>query len=338
MRFSDSCVWKSSTGLGVGRVLPKIACAVIAASVLWSGPGFADEPQQQAAAGHFERGVELYREGSLDAALVEFERAYEAVPDYRVLYNIAQVQSQRGEYVEAIEALQLYLRQGGDGIDAARRAEVDEDLSKLNGRVAKLWVESNAEGAEVFVNGKLAGVLPLSRPILVNAGVCDVRVSKSGFEQRSHQVKVAGGEQPRLSIPLAALAITAPSPAAGVRGAPESTPRTEVTYAPFWVSLAATAALGGASGGLGYLAWDAKQRMDDELKLIPADRALVEARAEDAWRLSVWADVCGAAAVVAGGTALFFLISPPSATTDDSVVGSLRVRTNGTSAVLSGAF
>lgn len=314
--------------------------------VAWSAPAHAQAAAtgagvtagaspQEVAAEHFERGLELYREGSLDAALVEFERAYESVSDYRVLYNLAQVQTQRGEYVEALSLFDKYLREGGSEIAAARRSEVEQDLVKLNGRVARLWVESNAPGAELFVNGKLAGLLPLEQPVLVNSGVCEIRVAKPGYEPRLHQVKVAGGEQPRVSLPLTSVAsrldpaIYAPSPPPKIE---------QVSYTPFWVSLAATAVLGGGAAGFGYMAIDAKDRMQDELGRIPADRAAVQERSRDVRRYATWGDVCGAAAVLAGGTALYFLVSPSKSYSDDAAVSSLQLRTNGTSAVLSGMF
>lgn len=318
-------------------VMAAAVVATSAACLAWSNPGHAQVSPQATAAEHFERGIELYQEGSLDAALVEFERAYESVPDYRVLYNLAQVQTQRGEYVEAIVLFERYLREGGAGIDTERRAEVEQDLAKLNGRVARLWVESNADGAELFINGKLVGLLPLTQPVLINSGVCDIRINKPGFEPRLHQVKVAGGERPRVSLPLTSLAVTPVVPAQRTQTARTRTE--EVSYTPFWVSFGVTAALGGASAGLGYWALQRRNDMDDELSKLPANRNLVEARANDVERFSLWADVCGAAAVLAGGTALYFLISPSKSTTDeDAVVSSLELRTNGSSAVLSGAF
>src|SRR5688572_22988168 len=102
-------------------VMAAAVVATSAACLACSNPGHAQVSPQATAAEHFERGIELYQEGSLDAALVEFERAYESVPDYRVLYNLAQVQTQRGEYVEAIVLFERYLREGGAGIDTERR-------------------------------------------------------------------------------------------------------------------------------------------------------------------------------------------------------------------------
>lgn len=307
-------------------------------------PSAASAPStpQAVAAGHFERGVELYKEGSFDAALVEFERAYEAVPDYRVLYNLAQVQMQRGEYVGAIDLFERYLREGGENVPDARKTEVQQDLAKCNGRVAKLWVESNVTGAELYVNEKPAGVLPLQQPVVINSGVCQVRLVKPGFESRSHQLKVAGGEQPRLSLPLTAIASnaanTASPPTGG--GSAYSVRQEQPSYAPFWISVAATVAFGGAAGSLGYLAIDSKQKLDDELDRFPADRDVVEQRSNEVKEYSLWGDVCGAAAVVAAGSALYFLISPPTtvSSAEQPLVSSLKLHTTGTSAVLSGKF
>lgn len=327
------------------RVWMNLALTFWVCSVMvgWSVPVAAQAvpqpaPQQQAAAGHFERGVELYREGSLDAALVEFERAYEAVPDYRVLYNLAQVQSQRGEYVEAMALFEKYLDEGKDAVAPARKAEVEQDLSKLQRRVAKLWVDSNVAGAELFVNERLVGTLPLSQPVTINSGVCDVRVVKPGFEPRTQRIKVAGGEQPRVSLPLSVLRPdqNAPLDTTSASSANQVNPN----YTPFWVSFAAAAVFGGASAGLGYLAYDSKSKMNDELARIPADRDLAREHSKDIQRFSLWGDISGAAAVLAAGSALYFLISPPNSAvkSEGRVVSSLELRASGTSAVLSGTF
>jgi tetratricopeptide (TPR) repeat protein len=53
------------------------------------------EPDTSEARMRFTRGVKLYHEGSYDAALAEFTKAYRLAPNYRVLYNLAQVQAER---------------------------------------------------------------------------------------------------------------------------------------------------------------------------------------------------------------------------------------------------
>src|SRR6188508_754890 len=69
---------------------------------------------QAEAARRFEAAVKLYGEAEYPLALAEFERVYELAPDYRVLYNIGQVNMQVGRYARALRTLQEYLKRGGD--------------------------------------------------------------------------------------------------------------------------------------------------------------------------------------------------------------------------------
>jgi hypothetical protein len=331
------CVVTSCVGLCICTATPMAFAQAAAAA--------AERPNmtsQEKATSHFERAVELYEDGSLDAALIEFERAYTAVPDYRLLYNLGQVQVQRAEYVAAIGLFKDYLAGGGTEIAEPRRQRVEQEIAKLMNRVAPLWVETSEVGAQLFVNDLAAGSLPMKEPVLVNAGLCNVRVEKPGFETRSLQLKVAGGDQPRVSLPLVAVrnvAPTTPGRKVNAGGAGDPT-ETQVTYAPFWISLGATVVLGAASGGFALSALESKRKLDSELNKLPADRSLVKEYSNRTGTSSLWADVCGAAAVVAGGTALYFVLSPPSSGTapETAAIHSLKLTTDGRSAMLSGRF
>ena len=72
---------------------------LIMSSLLLAGPSVHAQPKTTAsetepalgeARERFQRGVDLYKEGSFDAALAEFNKAYELAPNFRVLYNMAQ--------------------------------------------------------------------------------------------------------------------------------------------------------------------------------------------------------------------------------------------------------
>jgi len=55
------------------------------------------------AAEHFRHGVALYKDGDYAGALVEFRRAQDISPNYRVLYDIGQSLYQLQRYAEALE-------------------------------------------------------------------------------------------------------------------------------------------------------------------------------------------------------------------------------------------
>src|ERR1700712_1517809 len=75
------------------------------------------------AAERFKRGIALYEEESYPAALVEFRAAYELVPAYQVLYNVARTCYQVRDYVCSLKTFDRYLADGGAAIEPKRREE-----------------------------------------------------------------------------------------------------------------------------------------------------------------------------------------------------------------------
>jgi hypothetical protein len=146
---------------------------------------------------HFQRGTDFYNEGRLDAALAEFQRAYEVSPSYAVLYNIGRVRAELGQPVEASRAFAQYLAEGGSAIPAARRQEVDALLATQRARVGRLRIESNVDGSTVSVDGADVATTPLAEAIEVGAGHHTVGVRAPGYEAVTIAVDLAGSvEQP----------------------------------------------------------------------------------------------------------------------------------------------
>lgn len=297
-RFTALCVvvsWLALLGMSPGMA-PRVA----AEGTLADREGQASE--------RFDRGVALYAEGNMDAALVELERAYELVPNYKILFNLAQIQAERHEYVAAVGLYERYLADGGDDVPAARRSESIEQIKVLRDSVVPLWVETDVEGAKLFVDDEQVADLPLSEPVSVDAGVRHLRVEKPGYAPAFRKLKVAGGDQPRLSIPLGQLAVASePAPererTAAARG--------RVNYRPVWIAASSTLALASATLTFGLLARRGSRNLDLELDRFPArpdvirhDRAVVKADA-------ALADGFGVASLLALGVTLYFLIAPP---------------------------
>jgi hypothetical protein len=150
------------------------------------------------------RGLDLYDEGEYRLALAELERAYELVPNYKVLYNIGQVHIQLGEYARAQRALRRYLDDGKDEITAERRADVEKDLAMLAGRVAVVTIEVNVPGADVFVNDRpvTSGDRGAIAKAPVDAGSVRIVVTKPGYESQTRAMSVAGGDETVIRVEL----------------------------------------------------------------------------------------------------------------------------------------
>jgi len=300
----------------------------------------------------FQRGVSLYRENSFDAALAEFRRAYELAPNYRILYNLAQVQVERHDSVAALSLFSQYLQQGGSEIDAARRAQVERDMQSLRGRVADLTVESNVSGAQLTIDGVEAGTLPLTGPVQVNSGVRQITLAKPGYQSVSRSVTIAGAQPLKLALALQPLdnrtpvgataagaqATGAPSPAKETKPAEQS----QGLSAPFWVSAVATGVFTGAAVTFGVVSMNRNQKLDDELNRQPSDPQAIDDARQSLKTSALLTDVFTVAAIVGAGTTLYFGLSggksseaPPNKTAHRQ---RLQLGVGGSQLLVSGRF
>lgn len=300
---------------------------LLLSSVVASTPAFGAEADASTEARlHFDRGVELYREGSLDAALAEFTRAHELAHDSRLLYNIAQVQAERHDYASAIGLLTEYLQSSGSALTRERRAEVEAELTQMRQRVAELWVSADVSGADVWVGQHLTGQLPLTRPILVNAGPTTVRVVKAGYQTAVHELVVAGGDRPRLELQLT-------REVSEVRAAPDASNSTWI-----WLGLSATGGFAAGSAVFAVLASKANAKLDRELDTYPSSASRIEDARSRVRTDAIVSDVLGGAALVSAAASLYFLLSAPGEDAAAASGPSARIVPGPTGLRLDGTF
>jgi hypothetical protein len=161
---------------------------------------------------HYERGLQLFNEENYDAALFEFERAYELAPSYKILYNMGRIQRQQHNYAAAMRSYSRYLREGGAGVPADRKTEVENEISVLKPRVALLTVKVNVDGADVYaddipvctatIESACVGKSPLQSPIIVNGGRHKVTATKKGYAPATALVSVVGSDAVDVNLEL----------------------------------------------------------------------------------------------------------------------------------------
>lgn len=267
----------------------------------------------------FFQGVELYKEGSFEAALAEFKQAYRLNPSYRVLYNIAQTHFELHDYVNSYLTLKDYLQQGSNDISASRRSQVDELNQKLEKRIARLDISCNVDGAEVRIDDIATGNTPLAASVLVNAGPRRVSVVKAGYPVAARIVTVAGGDQVKVKIDMIALAdlqsprAKAPTAVGGLVVQPpspllESQPPKTSRRAIVATSLVVAGSCAVATGVFGGLLLNAKKDFDAEVSKRPYDRTKAEDIRSRARTYQYLTDGFGIAALVSGGVALYFAV------------------------------
>lgn len=253
-----------------------------------AGPGSPAEAPPEEAQLRFQRAVDLYKEGDLDAAFVEFKRAHELVPSYKILYNLGQVSYQRRDYASALRYFRRYLGEGGTAVPIPRQHEVAGDIARLEERVGQVEVEAGDAGAEVLLDDLFVGRTPLAAPIVVNSGRRKVDVVVPGGTRQTRQIEIAGGEVLRLAFPKAApkpnpavdrlpgQSLPGPRPPLIGTTSPAivSQPRPERRFP--WKSWTLTGILAAGAATTGTFAWLGKRELDQELATFPADPFAIE--------------------------------------------------------------
>jgi hypothetical protein len=263
----------------------------------------------------YERGTQLYGEGDYKLALIEFTRAYDLAPNYKVLFNIGQVNLQLGNYAAARRAFEQYVKDGAGEIPDKRKAEIEKELASLRNRTAHINVVTNVDGAEITVDGIPVGVTPLKDRLLVDAGQHTVAAKKVGRIAASRAVTLAGTDDIKIEFELPE-EVTPVTPA-GV-GPPigdKETPveRDEPSY--IWVPWVITGALAAGATVTGIFALSAADDLNTERDepTTQAEMAQKRGTLEDAESkartLAIATDVLAGSAVVAGAIAIIYTVS-----------------------------
>jgi hypothetical protein len=260
----------------------------------------------------FDRGYELYEEGEYPLALIEFNRAYELVPNYRVLYNIGQVCIQLGQYANARRALSEYLKQGEGSLTPDRRTSVNKDLDMLTRRTAFLTVNGNVEFAEVLVDDVVVGKIPLEAPLLVDAGMHRVTLRRSGYLPRTSNVTLAGGDEQTVNVTLEVQPDEKQTIVVREREIVESSAQTWIIAG--WATTGALIAGAVVTGIMGSNEADELEQLrgaDSSEYDNPSLADRMEDTKKNAQTLFLASDIMSGAALVVGGLSLWITLDPP---------------------------
>jgi tetratricopeptide (TPR) repeat protein len=274
--------------------------ALVLAVTSFGTPHVAAADAREQAAEHFKRGAQLYGEGDLRAALIEFHRAYELAPHHRALFNIGQVQYQLGDYAGALKTFSQYLEEGGSDIDPTRRQAVENDLELLRTRVAYVELAVDVSDAEVYLDDVAVALTPLAEPLVVSTGRRRITVRKQGYRAETAVIDVAGGDRRKLSLTLEKDPRVAPLP-------PPALPGTEAEVP--WAAWATTAGFGVGWLVFGALALNAKSELSESKNQPTATRAALDAEQERLLAFSIASDLMAVGALVSGGVALYLTLT-----------------------------
>jgi hypothetical protein len=212
---------------GFARSSCIIAMAVaLAALMVTGGRAWADANSQADEA--IRRGVALRKAGDDEAAAREFQKAHDLSPSPRAAAQLGLAEQALGRWEDADAHISEALHSPDDAWVSKNRGVLEHALGYVKEHVGRVEVVGEPEGAEVIVNGRPAGKLPLG-PVRVSAGQVDIELRAPGYPRATRALTITGGQYQRVVIRLEK---AAPAPAAG---APVETPR--AAEAPRFITL-----------------------------------------------------------------------------------------------------
>jgi tetratricopeptide (TPR) repeat protein len=233
------------------RALALAVLFLVCGSVASAGPACAQDARQL-----FQLGQEAYRLGDYDQAVELWERAYAQDPRPGLKYNVSQAHERAGRLVEAMEALELYVREAPP--DDPNRVEAQSRLQSMRGRLERtaVVVVTDVEGATVLIDGEDRARTPRRDPLQVTPGTHLVVLRREGHRDFELRVSVPAGAQ--VSVEPVFEPLGGGGGGGGGGGAGALVP---------WILIGsglAVGAVGAVMGGLALVEADAATFRDDE--------------------------------------------------------------------------
>jgi tetratricopeptide repeat protein len=153
-----------------------------------------------------ERGIALRRAGNDAEALKLFQQAEQLDPDStRIQVHLAATHQALGEWEAADGYLSRALAHPDDPYVQRHEATLAAARHTIDGHIGLLELTGGPRGAEVRLNGRLVGTLPIDQTLRVKAGIYTMEARLPGHYPVTRSVALAGGVLVRESIELAPL-------------------------------------------------------------------------------------------------------------------------------------
>jgi hypothetical protein len=160
------------------------------------------------------RGIELRKAHDDEGAVRAFQQAYDQVHTPRAAGQLGLAEQALGRWEDAERHVGEALRTASNPWVAKNRATLDEAIGTIQAHIGRVEILGDPGGAEVSVNGRTVGKLPLPDAVRVSAGEVDVEIRAPGFVPAHRTLTIVGGQYQRVALHLTKEA-TAPIPTPG---------------------------------------------------------------------------------------------------------------------------
>lgn len=156
----------------------------------WPVPKPAEEYKR-----HLDLGVKLFNDRNYDAAIAEFEAAYDAEAKASPLINIALSQKALFRYPAAIATLEKALAEHDDTMTDKDKAAARAAIEEMKSLLAHVRLEVSPPHAEVRLDGVPVNRSESADTLTVGPGTHEIQVSADGYGSETRSVTVASGDR-----------------------------------------------------------------------------------------------------------------------------------------------
>ena len=156
------------------------------------------------------QGSTLYQSGDYAGALEKFEEAHTTYASPKIWFNIGQANRDLRQFADAMEAFEKFLMGASDASPDAI-ADARKAVAELKPKLGRVRIECQTPGAEVNVDGKVAGQAPLPDPIWVMPGRHQITALATGASPTVETVSVVAGREILVDLRPNSLPAAAPA-------------------------------------------------------------------------------------------------------------------------------
>jgi len=175
-----------------------------------AAPQAAQAGEKEEARKHYDRALELADDGQPEGAIVEFRRSYDLTHHFAVLYNIGQVYVSLARPVEAVDAYERYLADGGKKI---QQPGVPRWSKRSHARkpASRPWRSADCLRERLFAwTARRIAKSPIAAPVRVGVGTHAIAASADGYDPAETEVIVAGEDRRVVELALAKHVVETP--------------------------------------------------------------------------------------------------------------------------------
>jgi hypothetical protein len=182
------------------QVVTRVAVFAACLAIVASGAESTARAQTSGEEDLNRRGIELRKSGNDAAARGVFQEMYDRFRSPRSAAQLGLAEQAVGRWEDAEAHVSEALRSPSDPWVAKHRAPLDQAIIAIRAHVARVEISGDPVGAEVLINGRSVGKLPLPRSITVPIGQVDVECRAPGHKTAVRTLSLGAADYQRVFI------------------------------------------------------------------------------------------------------------------------------------------